>query len=461
MAISRSIVDAVRSMTPPGRFLDKDPETGLWNDIGDRKAIEKTSQALRDGAADLRKQLSQDLGDPDFLNAVFEDDMDISERTATTISSDGSHKEKEKPVKVKENVKQKGHRRTRSNPNTLAEKKKAVASKKRKPVELAEEMERSAPHHSSPNRATFGRAASFDYAYPYHVPHTPPSHPGAHYPPPPLPPTTTSSPSLKSASFDSGTPAQRSHSWNHHPPHPHHPHSGHRPPLSPSSLPGRHPLSPPPTYSHAHMSPLHRSWSPGAYAGASPPFRSWRTSPSPYAYPHGDLQVPTLGRETSDSSAPRVPLSPVRRTSPGQENVLYHPPAILRAGSAEDFVPPPSPGGWAKRKEEKIIIAKPIRERDERKVDEAEEDEDMLHSTSAACSLFSCFMLDTEEEKTGIEVVLSASEDTDAADPADDHGNPKAISPLPFLRKEAETPTSFFDTLLTLPIAPCAPQDVE
>ena len=72
MAISRSIVDAVRSMKPPGRFLDKDPETGLWHDIGDRKAIEKTSQALRDGAADLRKQLSQDLGDPDFLNAVFE-----------------------------------------------------------------------------------------------------------------------------------------------------------------------------------------------------------------------------------------------------------------------------------------------------------------------------------------------------------------------------------------------------
>lgn len=41
MAISRSIVEAVRSLDPPGRFLEKNPETGLWSDIGDRKAIEK------------------------------------------------------------------------------------------------------------------------------------------------------------------------------------------------------------------------------------------------------------------------------------------------------------------------------------------------------------------------------------------------------------------------------------
>ena len=59
-------------MDPVGRFLEKNPSTGLWSDIGDRKAIEKTSQALRDGAAALRKQLSEDLGDPDFLNVVFD-----------------------------------------------------------------------------------------------------------------------------------------------------------------------------------------------------------------------------------------------------------------------------------------------------------------------------------------------------------------------------------------------------
>jgi len=71
MTISRSIVEAVRNLNPPGRFLEKDLNTGLWFDVGDKKAVEKTSQALRDGAANLRKQLSEDLTDPTFIGAVF------------------------------------------------------------------------------------------------------------------------------------------------------------------------------------------------------------------------------------------------------------------------------------------------------------------------------------------------------------------------------------------------------
>ncbi len=95
MSISRSIVRAVRSLDPPGRFLDKDTVTGLWHDIGHKKAVEKTSQALRDGAAMLRKQLSADLGDPNFLNAVFNDDVkkdganDKNEKGKTQIKSNG------------------------------------------------------------------------------------------------------------------------------------------------------------------------------------------------------------------------------------------------------------------------------------------------------------------------------------------------------------------------------------
>ena len=90
MAISRSIVEAIRSMEPAGRFLDKSPATGLWSDIGDRKAVEKTSQALRDGAATLRKQLSEDLGDPDFLSAVFENDGNCTSVTASISSGSSS-----------------------------------------------------------------------------------------------------------------------------------------------------------------------------------------------------------------------------------------------------------------------------------------------------------------------------------------------------------------------------------
>jgi hypothetical protein len=51
--IARRIVEAVREQTPPGRFLIKDI-TGLWNDIGDGRAREKTSQALREGAPIIR-----------------------------------------------------------------------------------------------------------------------------------------------------------------------------------------------------------------------------------------------------------------------------------------------------------------------------------------------------------------------------------------------------------------------
>ncbi len=90
MAISRSIVEAVRALDPPGRFLEKDRATGLWTEIGHKKAIEKTSQALRDGAASLRKQLSADFGDPNFLNAVFDDNGDQSESVTSCGDSDDS-----------------------------------------------------------------------------------------------------------------------------------------------------------------------------------------------------------------------------------------------------------------------------------------------------------------------------------------------------------------------------------
>ena len=60
MLLSRSIVHAVRSQNPPGRFLQKDSKTDRWYDVGDQKAQEKTSQALREGAPDLRTKLKDD-----------------------------------------------------------------------------------------------------------------------------------------------------------------------------------------------------------------------------------------------------------------------------------------------------------------------------------------------------------------------------------------------------------------
>lgn len=69
MLLSRSIVNAVRSQNPPGRFLQKDSKANAWFDIGDQRAQEKTSQALREGAPDIRKKVTGEV-DPAFSSSV-------------------------------------------------------------------------------------------------------------------------------------------------------------------------------------------------------------------------------------------------------------------------------------------------------------------------------------------------------------------------------------------------------
>ncbi|EJK56633.1 hypothetical protein THAOC_23441, partial [Thalassiosira oceanica] len=55
--ISRGIVRAIRELG--GRFLELDERTSVYSDIGDKKAIEKTSQALREGQKKLRQQIDE------------------------------------------------------------------------------------------------------------------------------------------------------------------------------------------------------------------------------------------------------------------------------------------------------------------------------------------------------------------------------------------------------------------
>jgi hypothetical protein len=56
---ARKIVEFIRGLNPPGRFLKQDPQTQLWYDIGNRKAMDKTRQALREGAPDLAKHIKE------------------------------------------------------------------------------------------------------------------------------------------------------------------------------------------------------------------------------------------------------------------------------------------------------------------------------------------------------------------------------------------------------------------
>jgi hypothetical protein len=51
----KGIVDAVRALG--GRFLELDERSGIYHDIGDKRAIEKTSQALREGQTEIRKRI--------------------------------------------------------------------------------------------------------------------------------------------------------------------------------------------------------------------------------------------------------------------------------------------------------------------------------------------------------------------------------------------------------------------
>ena len=41
------VIKEWRSMNPTGRLLKQNQETNLWYDVGDQKAIQKTSQALK------------------------------------------------------------------------------------------------------------------------------------------------------------------------------------------------------------------------------------------------------------------------------------------------------------------------------------------------------------------------------------------------------------------------------
>lgn len=77
MLLSRSIVNAVRSQNPPGRFLQKDSKTNKWFDVGDQRAQEKTSQALREGAPDIRKKVASqgDVESTDKSTASSDDEQ--------------------------------------------------------------------------------------------------------------------------------------------------------------------------------------------------------------------------------------------------------------------------------------------------------------------------------------------------------------------------------------------------
>lgn len=89
--VALNIIRHWREQDPPGRFLKLDEKTGLWDDVGDKKAREKTSQALREKAPELRKQQEVDEQGDEGKSGNDEELEDSASK----------RKEKEKKTRVK------------------------------------------------------------------------------------------------------------------------------------------------------------------------------------------------------------------------------------------------------------------------------------------------------------------------------------------------------------------------
>mmetsp|Transcript_383 Transcript_383/g.671 ORF Transcript_383/g.671 Transcript_383/m.671 type:complete len:614 (-) Transcript_383:174-2015(-) len=85
--LSQSIVSAVTSQNPPGRFLQRDSVSQLWYNVGENKAIEKTSQALREGGIQARSEQLLEKGiTPESLN-LASPQFDASQLTTTATAT--------------------------------------------------------------------------------------------------------------------------------------------------------------------------------------------------------------------------------------------------------------------------------------------------------------------------------------------------------------------------------------
>ena len=96
--IAASIVQEVRSLDPPGRFLARDSRNGTWYDIGDLKARDKTSQALREGAPEIRKEMEDDRKKlmEKYRNSIKENKekaMEVDEEESNSSSEKSVHDE--------------------------------------------------------------------------------------------------------------------------------------------------------------------------------------------------------------------------------------------------------------------------------------------------------------------------------------------------------------------------------
>ena len=84
---SRLIYNEIKNRNPPGRFLKQNSTTKLWYDIGEKKALDKTRQALREGAPEIQRELTSEETGSTFAKST--DSSHVSEEAVNVkVSSD-------------------------------------------------------------------------------------------------------------------------------------------------------------------------------------------------------------------------------------------------------------------------------------------------------------------------------------------------------------------------------------
>lgn len=94
------IVRAIRNSDPPGRFLRKDIVTNKWIDIGDKRAAEKASQALREKPPEERTSQRQGIEDVTRSNSISNRrDRPIETRCGNQTTNSSKNRRKEQNSK--------------------------------------------------------------------------------------------------------------------------------------------------------------------------------------------------------------------------------------------------------------------------------------------------------------------------------------------------------------------------
>lgn len=79
--ISKGVVAVLRQVG--SRFLEFDINTGCWNDIGDEKALSKTSQALREGQTKIKQELATEMSG----SCLFDESNTSTEESCVKLST--------------------------------------------------------------------------------------------------------------------------------------------------------------------------------------------------------------------------------------------------------------------------------------------------------------------------------------------------------------------------------------